>query len=164
MSMRTRALSVLVPAVMVAIATLQLSLSQAQSLTPWKGGGFGMFSTVDSRDARFLRVYAITADGELPVRMPRPMAALASEARSLPTRARFETLARQLAATEWVAGDDQTRTRLRARAKADAGLASIGVHAIRVEYWHYEFDAPARRLRAARLEQVTVAKGASHAR
>jgi hypothetical protein len=55
------------PLVLIGIACLQLYLAHSHHLTPWKGGGFGMFSTVDSQGARFLRIYLLTAEGEVPM-------------------------------------------------------------------------------------------------
>ena len=39
---------------LIAIATSQIALARAFDLTPWKGGGFGMFATLDH--AAFRRV------------------------------------------------------------------------------------------------------------
>ena len=44
------------PLVLILIACLQIYLTQTQELSRWKGGGFGMFSTLDSPSARFLRI------------------------------------------------------------------------------------------------------------
>ena len=49
---------------MCAIFSLQLWAATWSNLTPWKGGGFGMFSTCDSPDARFIRAEGITKAGE----------------------------------------------------------------------------------------------------
>ncbi|MBJ80950.1 MAG: hypothetical protein CMH60_06500 [Myxococcales bacterium] len=38
------------PAVLVLVALLQISLAEGQDLTPWKGGGFGMFSRISKRN------------------------------------------------------------------------------------------------------------------
>ena len=40
-------------ALLMAVATVQVILATAAGLTPWKGGGFGMFSTTDD-GGRFL--------------------------------------------------------------------------------------------------------------
>lgn len=46
MSRRTR--WVAIPLIMIAVASIQVYRVAAFQLTPWKGGGFGMFSTTDS--------------------------------------------------------------------------------------------------------------------
>jgi hypothetical protein len=58
------------PVVLILIACLQLHLVHNGDLSRWKGGGFGMFSTLDSPSARFLRISLITPDGEFPVVVP----------------------------------------------------------------------------------------------
>ena len=53
----------LVPALLVFIAVFQMYLAHFQELSPWKGGGFGMFSVVDSPGMRFLNVQALDQNG-----------------------------------------------------------------------------------------------------
>ncbi|MEM8598280.1 MAG: hypothetical protein AAGF99_00025 [Bacteroidota bacterium] len=53
-----------VPALLVLIAGWQIYRAHMQYLTPWKGGGFGMFSTVDGPTNRVLRTYLVTPEGE----------------------------------------------------------------------------------------------------
>ena len=53
-----------VPGLLVLIACWQLYRAHTQYLTPWKGGGFGMFSTVDALSNRILRTYLVTPEGE----------------------------------------------------------------------------------------------------
>jgi hypothetical protein len=47
-----------VPALLLlAVASLQIYLVHSGHLTPWKGGGFGMFSSTDGNMFRSLRVF-----------------------------------------------------------------------------------------------------------
>ncbi len=62
-SRRDRVLALLVPAVLVLVATSQVVIASTTDLTPWRGGGFGMFSTTDNHDQRFLRITAVTDSG-----------------------------------------------------------------------------------------------------
>jgi len=94
------------PIVLIGIACLQLYLAHVHDLTPWKGGGFGMFSTVDSQGARFLRIYLLTAEGEFPVEVPPSMKSMAGEIRYLPTSGRLFGLAHELAQASWVSYDN----------------------------------------------------------
>ena len=41
-------MKILAPALLVAVASSQIALSRTVDLTPWKGGGFGMFATLDT--------------------------------------------------------------------------------------------------------------------
>jgi hypothetical protein len=69
--------------------------------TPWKGGGFGMFSTIDDESARFLRCSLITSDGELPLPIPPAADKSVAELRAAPTRAQLDELARKMAGQSW---------------------------------------------------------------
>jgi hypothetical protein len=47
-----------IPALLLlVVASVQVYLVHAADLTPWKGGGFGMFSTTDGNMFRSLRVF-----------------------------------------------------------------------------------------------------------
>ena len=69
--------------------------------TPWKGGGFGMFSTVDQGTARYLRVYLLTDEGEIPVAVPPRWQKRAAELCAAPDRAGLKQLAWDLADVHW---------------------------------------------------------------
>jgi hypothetical protein len=89
------------PALLCVIACAQIYVSMTRSLSPWKGGGFGMFSTVDSPDARFLRIYLINGSEETPVLVPDRLKTLAREAQTIPTRALLLELADRMAHGTW---------------------------------------------------------------
>ena len=74
--------------------------------TQWKGGGFGMFSTVDSEAARFVRAFAMTADGEWPLAIPEHWDKSVAELRAAPIQAKLDALAARLAATHWRRPDE----------------------------------------------------------
>jgi hypothetical protein len=99
---RQRLLAWGAPALLVAVAASQFWLAHARNLSAWKGGGFGMFSTVDSPGGRFLRIYLVTPRGEMPVALPPALAPLALECRTLPSAGRLGRLAGALAAGRWV--------------------------------------------------------------
>ena len=54
----------LAPGILVAVALGQLALANLGELSPWKGGGFGMFSTTDSLGARVVSCEGETVEGE----------------------------------------------------------------------------------------------------
>lgn len=54
----------LMPIVILLIIASQWWLANTTHLTPWKGGGFGMFGTFDKSNMRFLTADAITQDGK----------------------------------------------------------------------------------------------------
>lgn len=90
------------PAVLLIIACLQIYLAQVYQLSQWKGGGFGMFSTIDSPGARFLRLYLQTNNGSFPVEVPDSMKAVAREIQTFPTQSRLCSLTGQLYQSSWV--------------------------------------------------------------
>lgn len=52
------------------VAVLQLYQSRAEGLTPWNGGGFGMFSTNDDGLARSLRIRISGSQGQRDLSVP----------------------------------------------------------------------------------------------
>ena len=105
----------------------------SQHLTPSKGGGFGMFATVDSLKTRLLRIYLVDAAGRSrPIRMPsHTWRRTLRHARALPTRQRLSRLARQ--------------------------VAQLYPHApaVRIVVWQRVFDAPQRQVRRLKLQEFT---------
>ncbi len=63
-------LSFTTPALLVLIACLQLIISHQYNLSQWKGGGFGMFSTVDRPNARIFHAYFITENDTIKFDIP----------------------------------------------------------------------------------------------
>ncbi|MGF1486532.1 MAG: hypothetical protein ACFBSE_05400 [Prochloraceae cyanobacterium] len=53
-----------VPTLLIVVALRQIILVSAVKLNPWKGGGFGMFSSVDRPSNRVIEVIGSTATGE----------------------------------------------------------------------------------------------------
>lgn len=97
-----RLLKFVAPILLSSLACTQLVLGLFFGLTPWKGGGFGMFSTVDSNGARSLRVYLETDEGELPTQAPRWLGKRRNHASSFPTEFRMRGIVEELAASTWV--------------------------------------------------------------
>ncbi len=121
---------------LLAVAAVQIPLAEGWLLTPWRGGGFGMFSTLDSSAFRPVRVYA-EGDGwerrlVLPESLDGPTYALAC----LPTDQRMRALARRVAA------------RLRPGGRT--------VRALRVEVWRSAFDADTSTLSVRPWRRVRV--------
>ncbi len=91
-----------VPTLLTTVAIVQEFFSRKFHLSPWKGGGFGMFSTVDAPSARFLRIYLVSQQGKTQVRLPSWLGNLATEVRTIPTEKRILHLARELAQSNWI--------------------------------------------------------------
>lgn len=155
------------PALLVGIACLQFVLATTQGLTPWKGGGFGMFSTVDTGQARFLRIYLLEDGQEIAVAMPETSRyrRLSMQLRHFPRRQSLEQLTRALSAERWlpVAFSSYGRptpaaaaygpVRYRA-AYADELIPAaqvMPIDGVRVELWRYQFDEKASVLKARKF-------------
>lgn len=111
---RARELLPLVPALLlVAIAANQVRLALCCDLDPWKGGGFGMFSTLDHASARRVRVSALWPEREEPVEIPDELVELSLRARRLPTEASLRALALATARAVGEQGPEPEAVRVR---------------------------------------------------
>lgn len=121
------------PAVLlVSVACAQVVLVRARALSPWKGGGFGMFSTLDARPFRYLRVTLTAPQRSEELWIPESLEDAAAAAEILPTDAQLGRLAARIV----------ERERSRGREVSD----------VRIEVWRDEFargslTPAARRLR-----------------
>ncbi len=88
---------VLPGALLAVVALHQLFLAQTVGLSPWFGGGFGMFSTADAGRARHIHAAVLRPGLEREVFVPEQLAVLAVRARTLPSDANLTALARELA-------------------------------------------------------------------
>jgi hypothetical protein len=110
-SIDLRVLKYAAPILLSLLACTQLVLGLNFGLTPWKGGGFGMFSTVDSPGARTVRVYLETADGEVPTKVPSWLRNRRHNTRSFPADFRVRSLAAKLATATWVYRDEESSSK-----------------------------------------------------
>ncbi|TVR84812.1 MAG: hypothetical protein EA412_00150 [Chitinophagaceae bacterium] len=60
----------LIPIVLCMVFANQFLLVKTQNLTQWKGGGFGMFSTIDKHSERVIRIYLKQDSLKIPVIFP----------------------------------------------------------------------------------------------
>lgn len=63
MRRRDLVLALIAPVLLVALATTQVFHASTRDLTPWKGGGFGMFASTDGLNYRAVHARFLT-DGE----------------------------------------------------------------------------------------------------
>jgi hypothetical protein len=85
---------------LIVVAVNQLRLAHTEALSPWSGGGFGMFSTTDSPDNRHLHAVLQNQDMRKEVRIPRDLVTETRRATTLPSRGRLGALAAELALRE----------------------------------------------------------------
>lgn len=87
-------------ALLTGVALAQIALVHSADLSPWLGGGFGMFATIESRSERHLVATMETPGLRRPVRIPPELAERERRVRVLPTRERMTRLAEALLAWE----------------------------------------------------------------
>lgn len=137
----------LAPALLVSVAGVHTYLVEAKNQTPWEGGGFGMFSTVDKRQARFVRCSLVTSEDTAQVRVPNHLSRYAERLRARPTKARVASLAQYLADATWTEVDpdslgnpDPPQYRFVPSHEAP-DRSAVSVEAVRVEVWRYHFES-----------------------
>lgn len=78
-------------------------LVNTEDLTPWKGGGFGMFSTIDAGASRILRVELTDEKGgRWKAAVPSDLSSAKSLIRRLPSEALLEDLVEELGRRVWL--------------------------------------------------------------
>ena len=127
------------PAVLLAVvAATQIGLTQVQMLSPWKGGGFGMFSTLDERPFRYVRMFVRAPERSEELAVPPSLEELAASAEILPGDLQLERLARAVVAREQRRGQPAAEVRLEVwRVEFAAGSLAPRDHLLR----RYEFRA-----------------------
>lgn len=160
-SFRQAVLWFLAPALLLGVAGWHSYQVAANDLTAWEGGGFGMFSTVDKRQVRFVRCELITATGAVRARLPGHLDTYVEQLRALPTQERADELAEYLDRAAWAPPSDSGGTSegdnlYRYVAPGDTSSAApVPVAAVRVEVWRYRFHSRPFRLEASRLVTAT---------
>lgn len=97
--------------VLCTVALIQVGLSRTLNLSPWKGGGFGMFSTNDDRQ-RPIRIWVTDAGGEREIFTPEGLGKEASRVTAMPSRGRLIGLAHSIARREDPSGETISRVRV----------------------------------------------------
>ena len=81
---------------LVGVACAQVILAHTAALSPWSGGGFGMFSTTDAGGQRHLHAFAIRPGIRRELDIPRALRDKVLRTLTLPTEANLRALANQL--------------------------------------------------------------------
>jgi hypothetical protein len=165
-SRRWRSLAVYAaPILLCAVALFQRYLVYAHALDPWKGGGFGMFSSIHAKGVRYVSVTLILKDGQEHRIGPRgldvwlPMSGRMDRIQEtiliMPSPSQVRRLARELAASQWVQVEGHPLPALRSDVPASVTAEPLEPRAIRVDVWEYGFDPQAPRLVLGNLLHVT---------
>jgi hypothetical protein len=92
--------TLLPPVLLVAVALGQIALVKAVALTPWKGGGFGMFATLDHGAHRGVNVVVEAPDRSETLEIPPSLEELAARSAACPADWLLGELARAVVARE----------------------------------------------------------------
>jgi hypothetical protein len=126
------------PVVLLALVALnQIRMAQTTDLTAWKGGGFGMFSTLDRPRARQIRIHVVGGGRDIPLAVPAELHELEVSAKTLPTEKNLLKLGRAISAT--------LENRL------------AGLEAIRVEVWRRSLDPDSGNIRTDKWREAAYA-------
>jgi hypothetical protein len=87
-------------ALLVSVALVQIVLARSAGLSPWKGGGFGMFASTDGTAARYVRLYVRAPERSEEVVVRPSFEGEAARARLFPSTFYLTRLARAVAARE----------------------------------------------------------------
>ena len=85
---------------LVVVASVQVILATTAGLTPWKGGGFGMFSTTDDGGRRYVRIFVSAPERSEEIEISPSLSDAARRAASLPTDTQLARLAQRVVARE----------------------------------------------------------------
>jgi hypothetical protein len=96
-----------IPALLATVALVQIFLVNTTGLSPWKGGGFGMFSTIDSVTERRVVAHVRLAAGEFTADLGGPLARPRDRVQAQPTSQRGEELIQAILRHDWEPSADR---------------------------------------------------------
>ena len=108
------------PALLVAVALNQLRLVHTDDLDPWKGGGFGMFSTSEGSSARHTHVFISESGREFEFDLPDDLEETEDRVLVLPSEAWLAAFASEIADS--------------------AATETPALTAVRIEVWQTRLD------------------------
>ncbi len=157
------------------VAFYQYHRVHSSNLNPWKGGGFGMFSSINPVYKRKLSVSLVAADGKV-VRIPLDSIvrsfSSASEVAQLraklvmePSYERVKQMASTLARVEWMAvprsgplslsssvgSGDGVSFQPKANVRSDIDAVPVTIDEVCVELFEYNYDHDGRQLELHKL-------------
>jgi hypothetical protein len=119
-------------ALLLTVACVQVVLATRAGLSPWKGGGFGMFSTTDDAGRRRVRVFVTAPERSEEIAISPSLSEAAVRAAVLPGSSELARLARLVVARE---------------RRNDRPVDEVRIEAWRIEYAPATLAATPRRLR-----------------
>ena len=93
-------MKIVAPALLVVVASTQIVLSRTIDLTAWKGGGFGMFSTLDHAAYRGVDIVVDGPDRSEALEVPPSIELAVARAAACPTDGALRAVAESVVARE----------------------------------------------------------------
>lgn len=87
-------------ALLLTVAGVQMILTRTDHLSPWKGGGFGMFASVDGLPFRWVRLYVSASERSEELSLPLSLEDQAHRVVTWPREAAMQRLGRAVIARE----------------------------------------------------------------
>jgi len=123
-------------ALLVVVAIMQVVLAKTSDLSPWKGGGFGMFATTDGTASRYVRLFVDAPERSEELTVADSLEFAAARAELFPSDRFMTSLGEAAGARELRNGRDAAT--------------------VRVEVWRIEFSEEPLRGTGRRLRSLTV--------
>lgn len=123
-------------ALLVVVAITQVVLARTAHLSPWKGGGFGMFATTDGTASRYVRLFVDAPERSEELIVPDSLEFAAARAELFPSHRFMARLGEAAGARELRHGRDAVT--------------------VRVEVWRIEFSEAPLRGTGRRLRSLTI--------
>jgi hypothetical protein len=124
------------PVLLLTVAATQMTLARTSLLSPWKGGGFGMFASIDGLPFRQVRVFVEAPGRSGEIVLHESLETVGAKAATWPHARGLKDLARAVIARE------------RSRGRQ--------VDSVRVEVWRADISSSLESV-WAKLNEVTVA-------
>lgn len=90
------------PSIVLLVLVNQFYRVETHGLSTWQGGGFGMFSSVDSINTRFFKIYLQIGGAMVPVKVEDDFNELVTVSRAEPTQENLQQLAMYIYEANWV--------------------------------------------------------------
>jgi hypothetical protein len=119
------------PLLLVITAAVQILLAQVADLSPWKGGGFGMFASLDHPPFRGIDIVVEAPDRSETLEISPSLEEPAARAATFPSDRRLTQLAKAVVAREQRRGQP--------------------VETVKLEVWRHQFDPDSLRATERRL-------------
>ena len=129
---------------MFLVLAIQLILIRTVHISPWKGGGFGMFSTINTPVSHIIKVYDYSPSGEKKIIIiPEKLKPLEAKIRYIAIDYYINHFKQAIQKEKWVLKDNEivNSETLDVQSIADSSnYKPVDLNKISVELWQYKFN------------------------